>query len=99
MPMSPGERHLLFVVGLLDSCGSPSTSIRPSGPSDSVYDDLVRVLRETVEEDAVLPASSRLSGTIECELPGRGDRRFHVDVREGEVVIVPLDPPAEAEPD
>jgi hypothetical protein len=93
--MSPGERHLLFVVSLLDSGGSPSAIIRPAGPVDAVYDDLVRVLREAVEEDAIPRSDSRLSGTIEFELAGRGDRRFHVDVREGEIVIVPLDLPGE----
>jgi hypothetical protein len=84
---SPGLRHFLFVINILCSTGSKTSTITPSNDSDSVYDDMVTVLRDNIDEDCIPNANGEISGTIEVELPKYGDKMIRVIIGNDNTIV------------
>ena len=85
--ISPGLRHFLFVINLLCSTGGRTSTIRPSNDSDSVYDDMVTVLRDNIDQDSIPNANGDISGLIEVELPQYGEKSIRVHIHNDNTVI------------
>jgi hypothetical protein len=88
--VSPGERHLLFTLSLLETEPGATSTVKPSkGGSDLVYDDMLRVLEDLCDEPENL-AGGVTTGTIELDRPNGEERSYRVEWTPDHISILRL---------